>query len=484
MRLTTPLSTPTGASGDSPAEAGQVHPASFRDPCAFVFRRGGLLYRQVNESGRRDYEQLMRSGLYEKLTIAGDLVRHDETANALSPDGRAFKVIQPEWIDFISYPYEWCFSQLKDAAFLTLRLQKLAMAHGMALKDATPYNVAFRGGRPVWIDTTSFSIAQPDEPWVAYRQFCEMLLAPLALISLVDVRLLELMRTNLDGIPLDLTSRLLPARSRLRAGLLMHIHLHAAAQRPKKSGGARKPSNRKLSKNALAGLIDSLNTTVRRLEWHTPDTTWSNYYQQTNYDAEAFVIKRDIVERWIERIAPVSVWDLGANDGTFSRLASSRGIATVAFDVDPVAVEKNYLAHRNDSCMLPLRLDLTNPSSRHGWANAEREALSDRGPADLALMLAVIHHLAIGHNVPLARVAAFLTQVCRALVIEFVPKDDSQVQRMLSSRVDIFDEYTQEAFESVFSRWFVIEDVARVGDSARWLYLMRARSGLPENLTD
>ena len=214
-----------------------------------------------------------------------------------------------------------------------------------------------------------------------------------------------------------------------------------------------------------------------------PRHHWSNYYQQTNYDAEAFAIKRDIVERWIERIAPASVWDLGANDGTFSRLASSRGIATVAFDVDPVAVEKNYLAHRNDSCMLPLRLDLTNPSSRHGWANAEREALSDRGPADLALMLAVIHHLAIGHNVPLARVAAFLTQVCRALVIEFVPKDDSQVQRMLSSRVDIFDEYTQEAFESVFSRWFVIEDVARVGDSARCC-LMRARSGLPENLTD
>jgi len=401
------------ASGEPPADASHVHPASFRDPCAFVFSCGGSLYRQINESGRRDYEQLMRSGLYEKLTVAGDLVRHDETANALSPDGRAFKVIQPERIQFISYPYEWCFSQLKHAALLTLRLQRLAMAHGMTLKDATPYNVAFSGGRPVWIDTTSFSIAQPDQPWIVYRQFCEMLLAPLALVSLVDVRLLELMRTNLDGIPLDLTSTLLPARSRLRAGLLMHIHLHAAAQRPKKARAVGKPSNGKLSKNALVGLIDSLDSTVRRLEWHTPETTWSNYYEHTNYKTEAFVIKRDLVERWIERISPASVWDLGANDGTFSRLASSRGIATVAFDVDPVAVEKNYLAHLNDSCMLPLRLDLTNPSSRQGWANAEREALSDRGPADLALMLAVIHHLAIGHNVPLARVAAFLAQVCR-----------------------------------------------------------------------
>jgi hypothetical protein len=462
------------------ADVGTAHPASFRDPSAFVFSRGGVLYRQINESGRTDYEQLMQSGLYEELSIAGDLIRHEEAATALSPDGRASRLIQPERIPFISYPYEWCFSQLKDAALLTLRLQRLAMAHGMGLKDATPYNVAFRGGRPIWIDTTSFSVARQDEPWVAYRQFCEMFLAPLALISLVDVRLLELMRTNLDGIPLDLTSTLLPVRSKLRPGLLMHVHLHAAAQRPQKAGGAGQSSSRQLSKHALAGLIDSLNTTVQRLEWRLPKTTWGDYYEATNYDADAFGMKRAIVDKWIERVAPNSVWDVGANDGTFSRLASSRGIMTIAFDVDPVAVEKNYLAHRNDSHMLPLRLDLTNPSSRQGWANAERDALSDRGPADLALMLALVHHLAIGHNVPLARIAAFVAEVCRALVIEFVPKEDSQVQRMLASRVDIFDQYTQEAFESAFSRFFVIEDVARVGNSARVLYLMRAAGRAPE----
>ncbi len=456
-------------------EASDAHPASFRDPDAFIFSRNGIIYRQINDSGRRDYEQLIQSGLYEKLAAAGDLIRHDEVLTTLSPDGRAFKVIQPERIDFISYPYEWCFTQLKHAALLTLRLQRQAMGYGMGLKDATPYNVAFRGGRPVWFDTTSFTIAEPDRPWVAYRQFCEMFLAPLALISLVDVRLLELMRTNLDGIPLDLVSTLLPARSKLRPGLLMHIHLHAAAQRPKKGAAARKPADRRMNRNALSGLIDSLEATVRRLEWRTPQTTWSDYYEDTNYDADAFAAKRNIVERWIERTAPATVWDLGANDGTFSRLASSRGIATIAFDVDPVAVEKNYLAHRNDPHMLPLRLDLTNPSGRLGWANTERDALSDRGPADLALMLAVVHHLAIGHNVPLARVAAFAAQVCRALVIEFVPKHDSQVQRMLVSRVDIFDQYTQEAFEAAFARWFVVEDVARVGDSARSLYLMRAK---------
>jgi hypothetical protein len=453
------------------------HAASFRDPAGFVFTRGGVLYRQINEAARADYERLLSSGLYTQLAESGDMVPHQDADVRLSPDGRALRVIQPERVDFISYPYEWCFSQLKDAALLTLRLQKAAMRHGMSLKDATPYNVAFSNGRPIWIDTLSFEVEVPGSPWVPYRQFCEMFLAPLALMSRVDIRLQQLLRPYIDGTPLDLASTLLPWASRLRPGLLMHIHLHAAAQRRSAGRPAASGPTRQLSRNAVAGIIDSLERTVRGLEWRAPGTTWGNYYEATNYTDAAFADKREIVEAAIERLAPSSVWDLGANDGTFSRVASDRGIPTVAFDVDPVAVEKNYrrVKQASERHMLPLLLDLTHPSGGSGWANEEREALSDRGPADLALALALVHHLAIAHNVPLARIAEYLARLARALVIEFVPKEDSQVQRMLASRKDIFDGYTQRGFEEAFSTCFEIERATPVREAARTIYVMRRK---------
>ena len=451
--------------------------ASFRDPAGFVFTRDGVLYRQVNEAGLSDFEQLMSSGLYADLVKSGDLVAHEDADPGLSPDGRASRVIRPTPVEFISYPYEWCFSQLKDAALLTLRLQKAAIARGMSLKDATPYNVAFANGRPVWIDTLSFGVPKPDSPWVAYGQFCQMFLAPLALASRVDIRLLQLLRSYIDGIPLDLASALLPASTRLRPGLLMHLHLHATAQRRVPKGTATKTTTRRLSRAALLGLVETLERTVLRLEWRAPGTTWGNYYEATNYSDAAFAHKHEIVRSVLDRLRPSSVWDLGANDGTFSRLASDRGISTVAFDVDPVAVEKNYRRARGASerHLLPLLLDLTNPSGAYGWANEERDALATRGPADVALMLALVHHLAIAHNVPLERIAEYAARLARALVIEFVPKADSQVQRMLASREDIFDSYTQDQFERAFAGRFTIEQVVPVRESVRTIYVMRRR---------
>jgi ribosomal protein L11 methylase PrmA len=463
----------------APAADARVHPASFRDPAGYIFTRDGELYRQINEVARQDFEQLLSSGLYATLTESGDLVAHAEADPALSPDGRAVRVIRPERIPFISYPYEWCFSQLKDAALLTLRLQRAAMSRGMSLKDATPYNVAFSKGRPIWIDTLSFEPLKPNTPWVAYGQFCQMFLAPLALMSQVDIRLQSLLRTYIDGVPLDLASRLLPTRSRFRPGLLMHLHLHAAAQRRVKGHPAKGTRARAFSQTALTGIIDGLASTVKRLDWQAPDTTWGNYYADTNYTDAAFAHKREIVSAAIERLRPASVWDLGANDGTFSRLASDRGIPTMAFDVDPVAVEKNYrrATQAGERHILPLLVDLTNPSGRYGWANEEREDLVDRGPVDLALALALVHHLAIAHNVPLDRIAEYLARLAGAIVIEFVPKTDSQVQRLLASRTDIFDRYSQDDFERAFLAFFEILETTPVRDGARTIYVMRRRGG-------
>lgn len=469
---------PNASGHAAPSTTSQIHHASYRDPAGFVFTTGDSLYRQINQVGQADYETLMQSGLYDALVASGDLVRHEEAKLELSPDGRAFRVIQPQRVQFISYPYEWCFSQLKDAALLTLRLQKAAMAHGMSLKDATPYNVAFENGRPVWIDTLSFEVLKPGAPWAAYGQFCRLLLAPLTLMSQVDIRLQQLLQANIDGVPLDLAGSLLPAKTWLRPGLLMHLHLHAAAQRRMQGRVPTAATPAKpFTATALRGLIDSLAGTVTGLTWRETATEWGDYYDATNYTDSAFAHKREIVDAAIERLAPASVWDLGANDGTFSRLASRRGIPTVAFDVDPLAVERNYqrVVREKEERILPLLLDLTNPSGGYGWANQERSALEERGPADLALVLALVHHLAITHNVPLERVADYLARLARAIVIEFVPKSDSQVQRLLASRPDIFDGYTQEGFEQAFSTRFDIEQAIPVHDAVRTMYVMRRR---------
>jgi ribosomal protein L11 methylase PrmA len=465
---------------NGPVGTGRSHHASFRDPAGFVFTNQGELFRQVNPVGRPDYDALMASGLYEKLVQAGDLVRHAEVDPALSPDGRASMVLRPERVEFISHPYEWSFSQLKDAALLTLRLQKAAVEHGLSLKDATAYNVAYDQGRPRWIDTLSFERLTPGRPWIAYRQFCQFFLAPLAVMSYVDVRLLQLLRSHLDGMPLELASRLLPASTRLRPGILTHVHLQAAAERRVAEGAPRLEMRRSsaMSATASAGILDSLERTVRGLTWRPAKTTWGDYYEATNYTDTAFAHKREIVNEAIDRIGPRSIWDLGANDGTFSRLGSDRGIHTVAFDVDPVAVEKNYrrVVERGERQLLPLLLDLTNPSARSGWAHEERESFADRGPADLVLALAVVHHLAIAHNLPLPRIAEFFGRIARALVVEFVPKGDSQLQRMLATREDIFERYTRSDFEAAFDAWFTIEQVIPVRDAERIMYVMRRRT--------
>lgn len=457
----------------------RAHAGSFRDPAGFIFTRDGVIYRQINPVGRADYDALMSSGLYEHLVEAGDLVRHEEADVAISPDARASIVVRPHRVGFISYPYEWSFSQLKDAALLTLRVQKAAVRHGLSLKDATAYNVAFEAGRPVLIDTLSFERLTPGRPWIAYRQFCQFFVAPLAAMSHVDVRLLQLLRSHLDGIPLELASRLLPAGTWLRPGILTHVHLQAAAER-RMGGRAPAPrahATRAMSATASAGLLESLERTINSQAWRPGKTTWGDYYECTNYTDAALGHKREIVSDAIDRLAPDTIWDLGANDGTFSRIGSDRGIPTIAFDMDPVAVERNYrrVVERGERHLLPLLLDLSNPTPRSGWAHEERESFADRGPVDLVLALALVHHLAIGQNVPLARIAEFFSRIARALVIEFVPKEDSQLQRMLATRADIFDDYTRPRFEAAFSRRFTIDHVRPVRETARVIYVMRKR---------
>lgn len=452
-------------------------PGSFRDPSGFVFERDGALYRQVNLAYRADYDQTVASGLDRALIDQGWLIPHREVDEEPSDPRASYKILQPDRVPFISYPYEWCFGQLKAAALLTLAVQKKAMTHAMSLKDASAFNVQFLGGRPIFIDTLSFETYRAGEPWVAYRQFCRHFLAPLALMSRCDVRLNQLFRPSLDGIPLDLASRLLPWRSRLNPRLLIHVHLHARVERAF-SGGDRLAKPRPFSRGALLGLIDSLERTVEGLHWKPSGTEWAEYYDETNYSDAATARKIALVGEILDDLHPTTVWDLGANTGRYSRLATDRGASTVAFDVDPACVERNYrdVVAEGRTDLLPLWIDLANPSPALGWDHHERASLIDRGPADLALALALVHHLAISGNIPLDRIALFLKRACRSLVIEFVPKEDSQVQRLLRSREDVFPDYHRDGFESAFAEHFAIQRAEPIVDSTRTLYLMRARS--------
>ena len=447
--------------------------ASFRDPSGFLFSRDGVLYRQVNRKYEGEYARLMESGLYEKLVKAGLLVAHVEVDQPAAESDSAYKIIQPERVPFISYPYEWSFGQLKDAALATLSIQRRALKAGMSLKDASAYNIQFVRGKATLIDTLSFEIYKEGQPWVAYRQFCQHFLAPLALMALRDVRLNQLLRVYIDGVPLDLASELLPAKTRLNFGLLTHIHLHAGAQK-RYSGADVKSRAATMSKQAMTGLIDSLDSTVRKLEWKPGGTEWGNYYDITNYSDAAFEHKKELVREWSVRLKPSLVWDLGANKGVFSRVAGESGAYVVSSDIDPTAVEQNYRQGKAEKTqnLLPLLLDLTNPSPSIGWANEERDSFGGRGPADMVLALALIHHLAISNNVPLPQLAEFFAKTGKWLVIEFVPKADSQVQKLLVSREDIFPNYTREGFEAAFGRGFRIAEAVDVRESERVFYLL------------
>ena len=343
----------------------------------------------------------------------------------------------------------------------------------MTLKDSSAYNIQFYRGKPVLIDTLSFTRLNEGKPWVAYRQFCQHFLAPLALMSYKDIRLNKLSDIFIDGVPLDLASKLLPLRSLFSLTLLTHIFFHAKSQ--KYFGDKKiKTSEIRLNKYYAHGLIDSLEGSIKKLKWKPSGTEWADYYNMTNYSLKAFNDKRNIIKVFLDKVRPKIVWDMGANTGIFSRIATDKNILTISLDIDAAAVEINYLecVKKREISILPLVVDLINPSHGIGWENEERSSLIQRGPSDMVFALALVHHLYISNNLSFNKIAYFFSCICRNLVIEFIPKADSQVQILLRSREDIFEDYTIINFEKEFKKYFKIIGSFDIYGSKRVLYLM------------
>ncbi len=445
--------------------------SSFKDPDAGVFVENGIYIRKIYERYRPEYEKLMQSGLYENLTAAHLLVKHEEIRR-----GEDCIVIKPEQV-FVSYPWEWCFSQLKDAALATLKIQQTALEFDMSLKDANCFNIQFLNNKPLLIDTSSFENYEEGSAWVAYRQFCENFIAPLALMAYTDLNLNGLFLMNINGIPLELTSKLLPFKTKFNLNLFTHIHLHCRMQN-KYSDNSKKVTNIKISKMQLQNIIKNLQSTVESINLPKYETEWGDYYSFTNYTEKSFEEKKKIIDNFRNIINPEIVWDFGSNTGIFSRIFSDNGSKVIAFDIDKMAIEKNYLKikHDKETNIFPLVSDLSNPSPSLGWANKERKSLSQRASnVDLILALALIHHLRFTCNIPFENMAEYFSSISRYMIIEFVDKQDSKVQKMLLNRKDVFDDYTQENFESVFGKHYNFIKKEKISDTARTLYLMEKK---------
>ncbi len=448
-------------------------PGSFRDPSGFVFRRSGVVYRQVNRSFAEDWEAASAAGILRRWQEDGRLIGHEVVDISLAADpDHALAVLRPDPVAFISYPYEWTFGQLKDAALLTIDLQEDAERSGFTLRDASAYNIQFERGRPILIDSLSVERLDPTEPWAAYRQLCQHFVAPLALMARRDIRCGLMLRDHVDGIPLDLASTLLPGRTRLSTGLASHVHLHARAQRRYADAGREAPRRAAMGATRRAALLDSLRRTIAGLHWSPGGTEWADYDRQTSYSDEGTRAKEAIVEAMLRDAGGAVAWDLGANVGRFSAIAAGLGRRVVAWDVDPAASERHYqrLKAAGATTVLPLVQDLVNPSPGLGWAGTERPSFIDRSDADVVMALALVHHLAISNNVPLGSIAALFARLAPAAIVEFVPKEDPMVRRLLSSRRDVFPDYTQEGFERAFGTHFRLVARSAVPDSSRVVY--------------
>lgn len=446
--------------------------ASFRDPSGYIYYENGKVYRKILPSYFREYKKLMSSGLYDELVDKGFLVAHKEIKNNAKEI-----IIEVDKIPYISYPYEWTFGELKVAALLTLSINQISMKYGMILKDASAYNVQFVGTQPIFIDTLSFMFYHDDSPWGAYGQFSRHFIAPLVLMKYKDVRLNTLLKNYIDGIPLDLCSNILDRKGSLIGKI--HIKMQSKSIEKHNLDGRSEVKSVRIKKQNLLNMFQMIERQINGLKLRNYDTEWKDYYNNSNYNKNSFSEKEKIIVKLCKNISLKDmdiVFDLGANDGRFSKLVNNKFKSyVVSLDIDSNSVEYNYLTNQGNNKILPLIMDFTNPSSGIGFASMERKSFLERGKANLTMVLAFIHHLAISNNLSFEMIADFLSKITKYLIIEFVPKEDSQVALLLKTREDIFVDYNIDNFKKVFTNYFSILSEEKILGSERTLFLMEVK---------
>lgn len=448
----------------------EVEPGSFRDRDSRVVISGDTVLRAISPEGVPDWELLSSSGLLTELVERGDLVGTREVdasrldgGTELLPTGVA-RVLEHDRIPFVSYPYEWTFSMLKDAALLQLDIATEAIDSGLMLKDATPYNVQFEGSKPVFIDVGSFEELPEGQPWVGYRQFCMLCLYPLMFQAHKDLPFQPWLRGSIDGIqPID-AIKVFSLRDRLRPGVFLHTSLHARLdRRANRSGPGSAEENakkREVKPQAVKAHIQSMRKLVEKLRWKAGETAWSGYRQDNTYSDDDDRAKQAFVAQVVQTKRPSLTWDMGCNDGAYSRIADEGSDRVVAFDFDHASVEALYrsLKEEGNRTILPLVGNLADPSPALGWRGLERRTLDDRGAPDLMLALALIHHVSISANIPIADFLDWTASLGSGLVIEFPKRDDPMVEALLANKQDGANpDYDLDYFERELGRRYRIE---------------------------
>jgi hypothetical protein len=457
---------------------------SFRDRDSRVVLSGDAVLRVLSERGAEDWRALAASPLLERLTADGSLIPTEEVEGAAAAavagalPGAVAAVLRHERVPFVSYPYEWTFGMLRDAALLQLDLELQALDDGLTLKDATPYNVQFRGSQPVFIDVGSFERLREGEPWAGYRQFCMLCLYPLLLQAYRDVPFQPWLRGSLDGVTPPEAARLLSFRDRFRRGVITHVALHARLERryEEREGGEvkRELKRANFKPELIKANVHRLRKLVARLSWKAGDTAWTGYREQNTYSGEDSRAKTEFVRAALGDRRLGLVWDMGCNDGAYSRIAAEHAVGVVAFDSDHPTVEALYrsLREQGDRRILPLVANLADPSPGLGWRGRERRTLEDRGMPDLALALALVHHVSITANVPVAEFLDWLRGLECTLVIEFPRREDPMVQRLLSGKREGSNaDYRLETFEAALEERFRVERREELPSGMRVLYL-------------
>ena len=455
------------------------HPSSFRDPSGYVFVRDNEIYRYIDSAYFGGLTKLHDSGLYANLISELLLIPH-----SVFREEKDFKILRPEQLEFICYPYEWSFGQLKAAAIATLDIHERALNHGMILKDASAYNIQFKNNHPILIDSLSFDPYFDGDPWFGYAQFCRHFLGPLLLTTKVSHELRSLSLLHLDGIPLSLASQLLPFKTHFSPQIKTNIHMHAKSEHKYKESFDSNKSIKlpfKSHLNIVKGLrlfIEGLNSSS------TVDATqWGDYYNKINYVNSSFEFKEQTIRQWVLENGFEVVWDVGGNNGHFSRQISAHCKQVFCTDVDPVAVDQNYsiCVEKNISNVTPLVVDFMNPPPAIGFENQERESFLsriDKQGIDCIFALALIHHLCISENASFEMLSSQLAGLAKNLVIEFVPPEDSWAQKLLDSKrrsKQLFEFYNESSFLEAFSKNFKINERIPIPESKRTLFLMRSK---------
>ena len=452
--------------------------ASFRDPAGFILKDHGKIFRVIRDNYKLNFDFLLDSGLYKKLLHDNLIIEHKEVVSKTYVDDQ-YKLLEVKNIKYITYPYEWSFSQYKDAALLTLNIQRHCVDFGMKLKDATPYNIQFINNKPIFIDSLSFEKVEDNYAWEAYRQFCEMFLGPLYLMSKIDPKLSELLVTNINGLNLNFINKFLGFKDYFNLSALTHLIIpNIIAKKGEQKNVTQK--NVKISKTQHLNILNQLINFIENLKIKNFKTTWSDYNISTlEQRGSYYKDKKNTIFSFLNQKKYSLIWDIGANNGVFSREFFSKvSKDVISLDIDWSCVEENYLINKknNTNNVFPLVLDLSNPSPSIGWNNEERPSIYKRiGSPDLISCLALIHHV-IKENIPLEYFLNFLYECSLNFVlIEYVPLSDPKCQEIFKSTIHNLNYPTKEEFEKLLNKNFIINKMKILNETERVLYFVEKK---------